>query len=213
MTFIAVLIPAAWIGDSVPGGLIALGLAALMIVVGVALVKGERDGWQTPLRWSRRLPRWARGRVQQFITNFAEHGLRPVDLLPPMMLALLIRVAVVAVLWACLEALGISPSLDTMLNTYFASLLASTIIPVFGGAGAVEAVSIVALRQAGIPSEIAIGATLLWRLIDLWIPVGIGLLLHARAELPAIVTSNGESEEPASTPAATAEDSRSLPAG
>jgi uncharacterized protein (TIRG00374 family) len=187
ITFIAVLIPAALIGDSLAGGLIAIGLLVGMVIGGIALFKGEKDGWETPLRWSGRLPGWARTRVQSFIINFREHGLKPVDLIPPMILALLVRIAVVGVLWACLNALGVSPSMETMLNTYFASLLASTIIPVFGGAGAVEAVSIVALRQAGIPNEIAIGATLLWRLIDLWIPVGIGLLLHAREELPALV--------------------------
>jgi uncharacterized membrane protein YbhN (UPF0104 family) len=51
----------------------------------------------------------------------------------------------------------------------------------------VEAVSIIALTQAGISREVAIGATLLWRFIDLWIPVGIGLLLHAKTELPAAI--------------------------
>ncbi|CAN5901203.1 hypothetical protein BH24CHL4_BH24CHL4_26450 [soil metagenome] len=187
ITFIAVLVPAALIGSSLAGGLIALLLLAGMVIGGIALVKGERDEWQTPLRWSRRLPRWARTRVQGFIINFRDHGLRPIDLVPPMLLALLVRVGVIGVLWASLNALGISPSMETMFRTYFASLLASTIIPVFAGAGAVEAVSIVALRQAGIPNEIAIGAVLLWRLIDLWIPVGIGVLLHARQELPGLV--------------------------
>jgi uncharacterized membrane protein YbhN (UPF0104 family) len=78
-----------------------------------------------------------------------------------------------------------------MIDTYFASLLAATVIPVFGGAGAVEAVSVIALEQAGIRSEFALGAVVLWRLIDLWIPVGIGLALHAITELP---TGNGNSE-------------------
>jgi uncharacterized protein (TIRG00374 family) len=196
VTFIAALIPAALIGDSLPGAVIAAALFALMVFFGIALVKGERDEWQTPLAWSSRLPSWAKARVQQFIVNFRDHGLRPADLLAPMILALLVRIAVVAVLWASLRALGVDPSMQTMLNSYFATLLASTVIPVFGGAGAVEAVSIVTLRQAGISADIAIGATLLWRLIDLWIPVGIGLLLHARSELPAILP---DSEQKAAT--------------
>ncbi len=187
VTFIAALIPAALIGESIAGGVIAGVLIVGIILIGVALFKGERDGWQTPLRWSERLPSWAKSRVQQFIINFRDHGLRPLDLMPPMILALLVRICVMGVLWASLKALGVDPGLETMLNTYFATLLASTIIPVFGGAGAVEAVSIVTLKQAGIPSDIAIGATLLWRLIDLWIPVAIGLLLHAKSELPAIM--------------------------
>lgn len=187
VTFIAALIPAALIGESLAGGIIAGFLIFGIVMIGVALFKGERDSWQTPLRWSERLPGWAKSRVQHFIINFRDHGLRPVDLLPPMLLALLVRICVVAVLWASLKALNVDPGLETMLNTYFATLLASTVIPVFGGAGAVEAVSIVTLKQAGIPSDIAIGATLLWRLIDLWIPVAIGLILHAKSELPAII--------------------------
>ncbi|MGD9711939.1 MAG: YbhN family protein [Thermomicrobiales bacterium] len=194
VTFIAALIPAALIGESIAGGTIAVALSCGIVLFGIALVKGERDGWQTPLRWSQRLPAWARSRVEQFIINFRDHGLRPGDLVPPMILALLVRMCVVGVLWASLRALDVDPGLETMLNTYFATLLASTVIPVFGGAGAVEAVSIVTLRQAGIPAEIAIGATLLWRMIDLWIPVAIGLLLHARAELPAIIPDGSSFE-------------------
>lgn len=193
VTFIAALIPAALIGNSLAGGVIAAALTTLMILLGIALIKGERDEWQTPLAWSRRLPSWARSRAQQFIENFRDHGLKPVDLVAPIILALLVRVSVVAVLWASLRALGVEPGLETMMNTYFAALLASTVIPVFGGAGAVEAVSIVTLRQAGISADIAIGATLLWRLIDLWIPVGVGLLLHAHSELPSILPDSGES--------------------
>ena len=103
------------------------------------------------------------------------------------MLTLLVRATVVAVLFACLKALGVHPTFQTMINTYFASIVAGAVIPLFGGAGAVEAVSILTLTQAGVPKDIAIGATLLWRFIDLWIPVGIGLLLHAKTELPAAI--------------------------
>lgn len=186
ITFIAVLIPGAAIGRSWPGAIVAMVGAVALLIGGIALWKGEKDDWQTPLAWSKRLPSWGESRIQSFIHRFRDHGLKPVDLVAPIVLSLLVRFTIIGVLWACLIALGEHPSAQTMLTTYFASILASTAVPVFGGGGAVEAVSILTLTQAGIASEIAIGATLIWRLIDLWIPVGIGLILHARMELPKI---------------------------
>ncbi len=187
ITFIAVLIPGAAIDDSLQGMIIAgVGVAAL-IVGGIALWRGNANNWETPLVWSERLPSWAKGRIQGFITTFRDHGLNPSDLVPAIFLTLLVRLTVVLVLYACLEALGVHPTFQTMIHTYFATIVAGAVIPLFGGAGAVEAVSILTLTQAGIASDVAIGATLLWRFIDLWIPVGIGLILHARTELPAAI--------------------------
>ena len=187
ITFIAVLIPGAAIDDSLQGMIIAgVGVAAL-IVGGIALWRGNANNWETPLIWSERLPSWAKGRIQGFITTFRDHGLKPSDLVPAIFLTLLVRLTVVLVLYACLEALGVRPTFQTMIHTYFATIVAGAVIPLFGGAGAVEAVSILTLTQAGIAGDVAIGATLLWRFIDLWIPVGIGLILHARTELPAAI--------------------------
>ncbi|TXG84258.1 MAG: flippase-like domain-containing protein [Thermomicrobiales bacterium] len=187
ITFIAVLIPGAAIDDSLQGMIIAgVGVAAL-VIGGIALWRGNANNWETPLAWSERLPGWAKSRIQGFITTFREHGLNPSDLVPAIVLTLLVRLTVVLVLYACLEALGVHPTFQTMIHTYFATIVAGAVIPLFGGAGAVEAVSILTLTQAGISGEVAIGATLLWRFIDLWIPVGIGLLLHAKTELPAAI--------------------------
>lgn len=187
ITFIAVLIPGAAIDDSLQGMIISVVGVVALIVGGIALWRGNANDWQTPLAWSERLPSWAKARIQGFIVTFREHGLKPVDLLPAIVLTLLVRATVVAVLYACLKALGVDPTFQTMINTYFASIVAGAVIPLFGGAGAVEAVSILALTQAGIAKDVAIGATLLWRFIDLWIPVGIGLILHAKTELPAAI--------------------------
>ncbi len=187
ITFIAVLIPGAAIDDSLQGMIIAgVGVAALFIG-GIALWLGNANNWKTPLAWSERLPSWARGRIQGFIITFRDHGLKPADLVPAIVLTLLVRLTVVLVLYACLQALGVDPTFQTMIHTYFATIVAGAVIPLFGGAGAVEAISILTLTQAGIASDVAIGATLLWRFIDLWIPVAIGLLLHAKTELPAAI--------------------------
>jgi uncharacterized protein (TIRG00374 family) len=187
ITFIAVLIPGAAIDDSLQGMIIAGAGIAALIIGGIALWRGNANNWKTPLAWSERLPSWAKGRIQGFIITFRDHGLKPVDLVPAIILTLLVRLTVVLVLYACLEALGVDPTFQTMIHTYFATILAGAVIPLFGGAGAVEAVSILTLTQAGIAGDVAIGATLLWRFIDLWIPVAIGLLLHAKTELPAAI--------------------------
>lgn len=187
ITFIAVLIPGAAIDDSLQGMIIAAAGVIALVVGGIALWRGNANNWKTPLVWSERLPSWAKSRIQGFIVTFRDHGLKPADLVPAIFLTLLVRLTVVLVLYACLEALGVDPSFQTMIHTYFASIVAGAVIPLFGGAGAVEAISILTLTQAGIAGDVAIGATLLWRFIDLWIPVAIGLLLHAKTELPAAI--------------------------
>ncbi len=187
ITFIAVLIPGAAIDDSLQGMIIAgVGVAAL-VIGGIALWRGNANNWETPLVWSERLPSWAKGRIQGFITTFREHGLKPSDLLPAIGLTLLVRLTVVLVLYACLEALGVHPTFQTMIHTYFATIVAGAVIPALrrgrrGGSHFDPDPD--AGRHSG---EVAIGATLLWRFIDLWIPVGIGLLLHAKTELPAAI--------------------------
>jgi phosphatidylglycerol lysyltransferase len=190
LTFVAVLVPGAAYDRSLAGAAIATAGVIVILIGTFALVKGERDNWETPLVWSSKLPAWAASRIAEFIVRFRDHGLRPADLLAPTVLALLVRLTIVGVLWACLGALDETVSLQTMLATYFGAIVASAAIPFLGGAGAVEAVAILTLTRAGVSSDIAIGATLLWRLIDLWIPAGIGLLFHARQELPALGTSN-----------------------
>ena len=187
ITFIAVLIPGAAIDDSPQGLIIAGAGVAALVIGGIALWRGNANNWKTPLAWSERLPSWAKSRIQGFVITFRDHGLKPADLVPAIVLTLLVRLTVVLVLYACLEALGVHASFQTMIHTYFATIVAGAVIPLFGGAGAVEAISILTLTQAGIAGEVAIGATLLWRFIDLWIPVGIGLLLHAKTELPAAI--------------------------
>lgn len=187
ITLIAVLIPGAAIDNSLQGMIVAGAGVAALIVGAIALWRGNANDWETPLAWSKRLPHWARDRIQEFIVTFRDHGLKPSDLVPAIIWVMLVRATVVGVLYACLKALGVDPTFQTMIHTYFATILAGAVIPLFGGAGAVEAVSILTLTQAGIPGDIAIGATLLWRFIDLWLPVGIGLILHAKTELPAAI--------------------------
>lgn len=188
ITFIALLIPGAYLNHTTRGYIVAAIASAAFLLFAVLFWKANRDNWETAIRGASRLPGWLSSRMTTFITQFRDHGLKPVDLLWPTILSLLVRITIITVLYASLKALGEDPSLSLMVNAYFASILASTVIPVFQGAGAVEAVVILTLKQGGVPADIAIGATLLWRLIDLWIPVGIGLILHAAAELPAAAT-------------------------
>jgi len=185
ITFIALLIPGAYLNHTTRGYIVAAVASVFFILFAFLFWKANRDNWETAIQGVSRLPHWFSSRVTGFITQFRDHGLKPVDLVWPTILSFLVRLTIIGVLYASLRALGEDPSLSLMINAYFASILASTVIPVFQGAGAVEAVVILTLKQGGVPADIAIGATLLWRLIDLWIPVGIGLILHAKAELPA----------------------------
>jgi hypothetical protein len=60
---------------------------------------------------------------------------------------------------------------------------------VFGGAGVIEATTIVALRHAGLPADQALGAVLIWRLFEFWLPLSIGLALQFAGWLPELLAN------------------------
>lgn len=78
--------------------------------------------------------------------------------------------------WAALEAFGYSTN---PIETTFIFLLANTLgsaVPTPGGLGAVEAALSVAFTAVGVPSTIAISATLVYRLGFYWLRIPIGAL-------------------------------------
>ncbi|BDR52740.1 membrane protein [Bombiscardovia nodaiensis] len=76
--------------------------------------------------------------------------------------------------WACLMAFGWHTN---VFETTFVFLLANTLgsaVPTPGGLGAIEAVLFSAFRLAGVPSAIAISATLVFRVVTYWLRIPLG---------------------------------------
>jgi uncharacterized membrane protein YbhN (UPF0104 family) len=151
-------------------GSIVVGLAAGLVALGVAAVGRS----QLPERWLGRAPK----RAHAFLERARNHGFRPRDLALPIGLSVLGRLAGIAVLYLCLRAVGQQPPPMTPIVASVVSSLAGRVMPIFRGLGVVEASMVGSLEHIGIPAAPALGATLLYRLASLWLPLVLGLLVR-----------------------------------
>lgn len=179
------------------GGALALAFALAPLV---------RLHWRRRLPWLRRLPYGLGDRAAAFLTRLRGHRLAVRDLGWPVLLMLVCRLGPIGLLFASLRALEVEATPRVAITAYLAALLAHTMVPVFHGAGVVEAAAAVALEQSGVPAETAVGVALLWRLMDFWLVLAIGLALHAASSfgprgvaLPATIarSSRANPAEPA----------------
>lgn len=88
--------------------------------------------------------------------------------------ALLISLAYIACLAACVAAFGGSVPIAKIGVVYLTGSALGSIIPTPGGLGAVEAALTAGLTAAGVPGGVAAGAVLLFRLLTFWLPVPLG---------------------------------------
>jgi uncharacterized protein (TIRG00374 family) len=157
-------------------GAVALLVAA--IVTSFIAARQGQGNWKTVLRWSRRLPQRYSGRVADAVERFKGHDLTPADLLGSIGTTLLTRTATMTLIYSCIRALGYEPEIYTVFMAYVVSFVASRLVPVFYGMGAVEGSLSLALERGGLPVDIAIGATLLFRFFDFFLPSALGLILY-----------------------------------
>ncbi|MEZ4507635.1 MAG: hypothetical protein R2848_17715 [Thermomicrobiales bacterium] len=94
---------------------------------------------------------------------------------------MLTRVCTLAMIYACAQSASILISTGIFL-AYVTSFVAARIVPVLYGMGAVEGSLTLSLQRSGVPADIAIGATLLFRFFDFFLPSLIGLAMYAWAE-------------------------------
>jgi glycosyltransferase 2 family protein len=93
--------------------------------------------------------------------------------------ALLLSLAYIACLAACVAAFGGSVPIAKIGVVYLTGSALGSIIPTPGGLGAVEAALTAGLTAAGVPGGVAAGAVLLFRLLTFWLPVPLGwVALH-----------------------------------
>ncbi len=171
--FLLLLVPALLLHD--PPGRVMTG-AALAAAVFCAFAGGLLVLLGRPRR-CRRLPQ----PIRRLVEDAGNHGIRPGDLLPPLGFAVAIRLAGVAMLYVSLRAVGEEPSFAAPLTAYAVGLLFLFLAPIFQGIGVVEVATAVALERMGVPGVTALGAALLCRLGELWLPLALGLALQALA--------------------------------
>jgi phosphatidylglycerol lysyltransferase len=183
-------------------GVIAM-IAIVLLSIGIAR-KGQGD-WKTLQRWARKLPVRFQDRVLTAIERFKEHQLQPQDLLRVVGSTLLTRLCTISLIYICIRALDVTPSVYALFIAYVSSFVAARLVPVLYGMGAIEGSLTVALQRSGVPAEVAVGAALLFRFFDFLAPSLIGLVLYAwaersnpglRAPAPETIPSESQAEEP-----------------
>jgi uncharacterized membrane protein YbhN (UPF0104 family) len=88
--------------------------------------------------------------------------------------ALLLSLAYILCLAACVAAFGRSVPFAKIGFVYLTGSALGSIIPTPGGLGAVEAALTAGLTAAGVPGAVAVSAVLLFRLLTFWLPVPAG---------------------------------------
>ena len=74
---------------------------------------------------------------------------------------------------------------------YVVGMVFLMVAPVFQGIGFVEVSMAVALQRLGVPPAAAIGATLLCRAGELWLPLAAGIVFQAFETIPSRFSRTG----------------------
>jgi len=184
-----------------PSGQVLIG-AVLAAAVFCAFAGGLLVLLAQPRHWHR-MPQ----AVHRFVERAGNHHVLPSDFVRPLGFALLIRLSGAAMLYASLRAVGEERSLSTSLAAYTVGLLFLFLAPIFQGIGVVEMATAAALERMGVPGATALGAALLCRLAELWLPLTLGLLLQALA----LTRGGGTLPLPLPVPERAASGARPLP--
>jgi glycosyltransferase 2 family protein len=140
-------------------------VAGLLVVAGVVLAvpAGRR------LVRARLSPTF--GQVLPRLLEVAQHPRKLAQVIGG---ALLLSLAYILCLAACVAAFGRSVPFAKIGFVYLTGSAIGSIIPTPGGLGAVEAALTAGLTAAGVPGAVAVYAVLLFRLVTFWLPVPIG---------------------------------------
>jgi hypothetical protein len=129
-------------------------------------------------RW---IPTWLTSRLPRrgvsFLDSVRAHEVRLRDLLVPVQLAIVSNAAGFVALYASLRAVHQHPPFATLMATRAVGNLSGHLAPVFQGSGLVEGSMTTMLHHAGTPVSMALAGTLLFRVVQVWLPVTIGLAL------------------------------------
>lgn len=192
LTFAITLVPVIiWLLANGAASL-AIEIAAIalltVIVVGLALFARLMRSGSLPGPIQRRLPESALG----FLDDMREHHIPARRLINPSVIALIADLMGPVCLYFALRAVGYHPSIGQVAAGYAVGTLFVLVAPVFQGIGIVEVSMTVMLQQLGVPVAEALGATLLYRIGEVWLPVIFGVSLQASHQkrlrgLPALI--------------------------
>jgi uncharacterized protein (TIRG00374 family) len=187
------------------------GFATVALLIGAYLFVGSRPR-ETLRSWAMNVkhaiervvgPVWHESQVHKMVDELAHNRQlmveQPTRVLMLVCLQLFIFVLHAVALLAILRGMGVSIAPLAALAAYGLALIVSTYTLLPAGGGTVEAALTVALTVQGVPLEAAIGATVLFRLLNFWLllPVGAACyraLMRPAQEQPGFIQSALEHE-------------------
>lgn len=179
VAFLVLLLPVLLVQR--PNLLLAAGTGLLVLIVGVmaaALFFALRAA-KPPAWLIRRLPL----RALRFVAQIRRHQISYASLIGPFGLMLATKLGGVLMLFVALRAVHHDTDLRVPLMAYVVGMVFLLVAPVFQGIGFVEVSMAVALERLGVPPAAAVGATLLCRVGELWLPLLAGLILQTSETL------------------------------
>ncbi len=141
--------------------------AAVIIVAGLAVLA---LGLLAVPRVRKEITRRIRPLIAEVIPRLVTVAQRPLKLLEGIGGVLLLNLAYIAVLFACIAAFGGSLNIALVAVVYLAGATIGQAAPTPGGLGAVEAALAAGLTAAGLDAGTAVSAVLLYRMITFWAP-------------------------------------------
>ncbi len=215
LAFLLLLIPVLFVQEpstlliAGTGGLIVL-VAATAAILGLAMRPTKPPAW-----FLSRLPR----KGLKFLAQIRSHHISIPSLGGPFAIMMATKLAGVMMLFLALRAVGHNPDIQVPLMAYVVGMVFLMVAPVFQGIGFVEVSMAVALQKMGVPPAAAIGATLLCRAGELWLPLMAGIAfqsfetvasrftptpkplpvvvsVNARARLPIVTARSGRLDAP-----------------
>jgi uncharacterized membrane protein YbhN (UPF0104 family) len=108
--------------------------------------------------------------IKEVIPRLVTIAQRPTKLLEGIGGILLLNIAYIAVLYACVTAFDGNLSIAVVAVVYLAGATIGQAAPTPGGLGAVEAALAAGLTAAGLDAGLAVSAVLLFRLVTFWLP-------------------------------------------
>jgi uncharacterized membrane protein YbhN (UPF0104 family) len=173
--FLILLLPVLFVQE--PSTLLIAGTSGLILLVGgTAALLGMALRSAKPPHWLlSRLPR----KGLKFLAQIRRHDISIPALSGPFALMMATKLAGVLMLTFALRAVGHQPDLHVPLMAYVVGMVFLMVAPVFQGIGFVEVSMAVALQRLGVPPAAAIGATLLTRAGELWLPLAAGIAFQS----------------------------------
>ncbi|MEJ7901116.1 MAG: lysylphosphatidylglycerol synthase transmembrane domain-containing protein [Thermomicrobiales bacterium] len=175
IAFLILLLPVLFVQEPSPlliagtGGLILL-VAATAAILTMALRSKKPPAW-----FVSRLPR----KGLTFLAQIRRHNISIPALGGTFAIMMATKLAGVMMLFFALRAVGHNPDIQVPLMAYVVGMVFLMVAPVFQGIGIVEVSMAVALQRLGVPPAAAIGATLLTRAGELWLPLAAGIAFQA----------------------------------